>query len=166
VCCLTEAWTGPSRRRAHRLTPLLPLHTPSIIQDAYRLYPPSGGGHWRHRESHAVGYPAAKSLPQRREKKLPRSHHLPDRLRLRHGAGWLTRLAIDIILVGRSLAHAMLATRTRFGDGGRNAHHVRAVRRGVKDALLVADMPYVSYTKPPKRRPQRCPFVKRPASKR
>src|SRR5258708_15091212 len=29
-------------------------------------------------------------------------------------------------------------------------HHVRAVRRGVKDALLIADMPYGSYQVDPK----------------
>src|SRR5579871_5186749 len=53
---------------------------------------------------------------------------------------------IDMVLVGDSLAQAMLGyenTLTITVD--EMLHHVKAVRRGVKNALLVADMPYGSY---------------------
>src|SRR5579864_4771064 len=53
---------------------------------------------------------------------------------------------IDIVLVGDSLAQTMLGyenTLTVATD--EMLHHTRAVRRGVKNALLVADMPYGSY---------------------
>ncbi len=68
---------------------------------------------------------------------------------------------IDIALVGDSLAMTMLGYENTLSVslamtmlGYENTlsvtvdemlHHVRAVRRGVKDALLIADMPYGSY---------------------
>src|ERR1700686_354681 len=53
---------------------------------------------------------------------------------------------IDIALVGDSLAMTMLGyDNTLSLTVDEMLHHVRAVRRGVKDALLVADMPYGSY---------------------
>src|SRR5947209_4385567 len=54
--------------------------------------------------------------------------------------------AIDIILVGDSLAQTMLGyDNTLSVTIEEMLHHTRAVRRGVKHALLVADMPYGSY---------------------
>jgi 3-methyl-2-oxobutanoate hydroxymethyltransferase len=53
---------------------------------------------------------------------------------------------IDIVLVGDSLAQAMLGYENTLSvTMDEMLHHVKAVRRGVKSALLVADMPYGSY---------------------
>ena len=49
---------------------------------------------------------------------------------------------IDIVLVGDSLAMTMLGYENTLSvTVDEMLHHVRAVRRGVKDALLIADMP-------------------------
>lgn len=54
--------------------------------------------------------------------------------------------AIDIVLVGDSLAMTMLGHENTLSvTVDEMLHHARAVRRGVKHALLVADMPYGSY---------------------
>jgi 3-methyl-2-oxobutanoate hydroxymethyltransferase len=53
---------------------------------------------------------------------------------------------IDIILVGDSLAQAMLGyDNTLTVTTDEMLHHTKAVRRAVKNALLVADMPYGSF---------------------
>ncbi len=53
---------------------------------------------------------------------------------------------IDVILVGDSLAQVMLGYESTLPvTMDEMLHHVRAVRRAVKRALLVADMPYASY---------------------
>src|SRR3989454_6814623 len=53
---------------------------------------------------------------------------------------------IDIILVGDSLAQTMLGYENTLSVTIEEMlHHTRAVRRGVKHALLLADMPYGSY---------------------
>ena len=53
---------------------------------------------------------------------------------------------VDIVLVGDSLAQTMLGyDNTLSVTMDEMLHHVRAVRRGVKRALLIADMPYGSY---------------------
>src|SRR5450755_1881205 len=53
---------------------------------------------------------------------------------------------IDIALVGDSLAMTMLGYENTLSvTVDEMLHHVKAVRRGVKDALLIADMPYGSY---------------------
>jgi 3-methyl-2-oxobutanoate hydroxymethyltransferase len=53
---------------------------------------------------------------------------------------------IDIALVGDSLAMTMLGYENTLSvTVVEMLHHTRAVRRGVKHALLVADMPYGSY---------------------
>jgi len=54
--------------------------------------------------------------------------------------------AIDVVLVGDSLAQTMLGYENTLSvTVDEMLHHVRAVRRGVKHALLLADMPYGSY---------------------
>src|SRR5467141_5177704 len=54
--------------------------------------------------------------------------------------------AIDIVLVGDSLAMTMLGYENTLSvTVDEMLHHVRAVRRGVKNALLLADMPFGSY---------------------
>jgi 3-methyl-2-oxobutanoate hydroxymethyltransferase len=58
---------------------------------------------------------------------------------------------IDIVLVGDSLAQAMLGYENTLSvTMDEMLHHVKAVRRGVKSALLAADMPYGSYQIDPK----------------
>ena len=53
---------------------------------------------------------------------------------------------IDMVLVGDSLAQTMLGYENTLSVTMEEMlHHVRAVRRGVRNALLVADMPYGSY---------------------
>jgi 3-methyl-2-oxobutanoate hydroxymethyltransferase len=57
---------------------------------------------------------------------------------------------IDIALVGDSLAMTILGYENTLSvTVDEMLHHVRAVRRGVKDALLIADMPYGSYQADP-----------------
>jgi 3-methyl-2-oxobutanoate hydroxymethyltransferase len=58
---------------------------------------------------------------------------------------------IDIVLVGDSLAQTMLGYENTLSvTMDEMLHHVKAVRRGVKTALLVADMPYGAYQIDPK----------------
>jgi 3-methyl-2-oxobutanoate hydroxymethyltransferase len=53
---------------------------------------------------------------------------------------------IDVALVGDSLAMTMLGYENTLSvTVDEMLHHVKAVRRGLKDALLIADMPYGSY---------------------
>ncbi len=54
--------------------------------------------------------------------------------------------AIDMVLVGDSLAMTMLGHENTLSvTVDEMLHHTRAVRRGVKHAFLLADMPYGSY---------------------
>ncbi|HST13196.1 MAG TPA: 3-methyl-2-oxobutanoate hydroxymethyltransferase [Terriglobales bacterium] len=53
---------------------------------------------------------------------------------------------IDMVLVGDSLAQTMLGYENTLSvTVDEMLHHVKAVRRGLKNALLIADMPYGSY---------------------
>ena len=53
---------------------------------------------------------------------------------------------VDMVLVGDSLAQTMLGyDNTLSVTMDEMLHHVKAVRRGLKNALLIADMPYGSY---------------------
>lgn len=61
-------------------------------------------------------------------------------------ANLVDRAGIDIILVGDSLANVVLGLESTTQVGMTEMlHHTKAVRRAVKDALLVADMPFNSY---------------------
>jgi 3-methyl-2-oxobutanoate hydroxymethyltransferase len=61
-------------------------------------------------------------------------------------AGIVDKAGIDIILVGDSLANVVLGLESTTQVGmPEMLHHAKAVRRAVKDALLVADMPYSAY---------------------
>jgi 3-methyl-2-oxobutanoate hydroxymethyltransferase len=58
----------------------------------------------------------------------------------------LDEAGVDILLVGDSLAMVVLGYENTLPVTMEDMlHHVRAVRRGVRRALLVADMPYGSY---------------------
>jgi 3-methyl-2-oxobutanoate hydroxymethyltransferase len=58
--------------------------------------------------------------------------------------------SIDMVLVGDSLAQTMLGYENTLSVTiDEMLHHVKAVRRGVKNALLLADMPYGSYQASP-----------------
>ncbi len=58
---------------------------------------------------------------------------------------------IEMILVGDSLAQTILGYENTLSvTMDEMLHHVKAVRRGVKRALLLADMPYGSYQVDPK----------------
>src|SRR2546430_16779442 len=60
----------------------------------------------------------------------------------------LDESGIDIILVGDSLGMVVLGyPDTTFVTMDEMLHHTRAVARGVKTALLVADLPFHSYEK-------------------
>jgi 3-methyl-2-oxobutanoate hydroxymethyltransferase len=53
---------------------------------------------------------------------------------------------VEMVLVGDSLAQTMLGYENTLSvTMDEMLHHVKAVRRGVKNALLVGDMPYGSY---------------------
>src|SRR5262244_1122414 len=53
---------------------------------------------------------------------------------------------IDLILVGDSLAMVVLGYENTLPvTVDEMLHHTRAVRRGVRSAMVIADMPYASY---------------------
>jgi len=61
--------------------------------------------------------------------------------------------AVDMVLVGDSLANVVLGLEdTRKISVSEMINHTRAVAKGVKNALVIADMPYCSYQK----NPQQC----------
>jgi 3-methyl-2-oxobutanoate hydroxymethyltransferase len=94
-----------------------------------------------------IGDPRHKiTVASLREKKL---HHEPITCLTAYdysSARLVDEAAIDIVLVGDSLAQTMLGYENTLSITiDEMLHHTRAVRRGVKNALLVVDMPYGSY---------------------
>ena len=94
-----------------------------------------------------IGDPCQKiTVASLREKKL---HHEPITCLTAYdypSARLVDEAAIDIVLVGDSLAQTMLGYENTLSITIEEMlHHTRAVRRGVKNALLVVDMPYGSY---------------------
>lgn len=60
------------------------------------------------------------------------------------------KAGIDIVLVGDSLANVVLGLdSTTLVYMPEMLHHAKAVRRGIKNALLIGDMPYDSYQADP-----------------
>jgi len=61
-------------------------------------------------------------------------------------AVWVDESGIDMILVGDSLAMVVLGQEDTLSVGMEEMlHHTRAVARGTKRALVVGDMPFLSY---------------------
>ncbi|MFH1363717.1 MAG: 3-methyl-2-oxobutanoate hydroxymethyltransferase, partial [Candidatus Omnitrophota bacterium] len=64
----------------------------------------------------------------------------------------LDEAGLDMILVGDSLANVVLGMEeTRRVSVTEMLNHTRAVAKAVKHSLVVADMPYTSYQKDPKK---------------
>lgn len=62
----------------------------------------------------------------------------------------LDRAGVDVILVGDSLAMVALGMETTLPlTLDEMIHHAKAVRRGVKQALLVVDLPFMTYQENP-----------------
>jgi 3-methyl-2-oxobutanoate hydroxymethyltransferase len=94
-----------------------------------------------------IGEPRHKiSVATLREKKL---QHIPITCLTAYdyaSARLVDEAGIDIVLVGDSLAMTMLGyDNTLSVTVDEMLHHAKAVRRGVKNAFLVVDMPYGSY---------------------
>jgi 3-methyl-2-oxobutanoate hydroxymethyltransferase len=65
-------------------------------------------------------------------------------------AQWLDQGGVDVILVGDSMAMVALGYDTTIPlTLDETIHHAKAVRRGVKNALLVVDLPFLSYQESP-----------------
>lgn len=61
-------------------------------------------------------------------------------------ASLIDRAGIDMILVGDSVANVVLGLESTTQVGmAEMLHHAKAVRRAVKNALVIGDMPYESY---------------------
>jgi 3-methyl-2-oxobutanoate hydroxymethyltransferase len=95
----------------------------------------------------SIGDPRHKVTPALlQEKKL---HHEPVVCLTAYDyptARLLDESGIDVILVGDSLGQAVLGYENTLSVTMDDMlHHARAVRRGVKHALLIVDMPYGSY---------------------
>ncbi len=111
-----------------------------------------------------IGEPRHKiTVASLREKKL---HHQPITCLTAYdysSARLVDEAGIDIVLVGDSLAMTMLGYDNTFSvTVDEMLHHARAARRGVKNALLMADMPYGSYHAHTRRgRAQRRPLRQR-----
>lgn len=66
-------------------------------------------------------------------------------------ASLIDQAGADMILVGDSLANVVLGLESTTEVGMTEMlHHAKAVRRAVKNALLVGDMPFESYQKDPR----------------
>ncbi len=66
-------------------------------------------------------------------------------------ASFIDQAGIDMILVGDSLANVVLGLESTKEVGMKEMlHHARAVRRAVKHAVLIGDMPFDAYQSNPK----------------
>jgi 3-methyl-2-oxobutanoate hydroxymethyltransferase len=114
----------------------------------HRLYPPGCGGALEDIVSLTpIGEPRQKITVATLREKKQRHERITCLTAYDYPSARLVdEAAIDIVLVGDSLAQAMLGyDNTLSVTIEEMLHHTRAARRGVKHALLVADMPYGSY---------------------
>ena len=113
-----------------------------------RLYPCNSGGALEEIVSLTpIGVPRHKiTVASLQEKKL---QHEPITCLTAYDystARLLDEAGMDMILVGDSLAQTMLGHENTLSlTMDEMLHHVKAVRRGTRDALLIADMPYGSF---------------------
>src|SRR5271154_4248170 len=126
-------------------------------QDERRLYPPRGGGALEDIVSLTPFHgPLGTSQPDEARQKVTTATLREQKLRHEPvtcltaydyaAARLVDEAGIDIVLVGDSLAQTMLGYENTLSvTMDEMLHHVKAVRRGVKNALLLADMPYGSY---------------------
>jgi 3-methyl-2-oxobutanoate hydroxymethyltransferase len=114
----------------------------------YRLHPPGCGGALEDIVSLTpIGAPRQKiTVASLKEKKL---RHEPISCLTAYdyaSARLVDEAGIDIVLVGDSLAQTILGYENTLSvTMDEMLHHARAAHRGVKHALLMADMPYGSY---------------------
>jgi 3-methyl-2-oxobutanoate hydroxymethyltransferase len=116
-------------------------------EDAYRLYPPRRKGTGGNVSLTPIGEPRQKiTVATLREKKLQRQPITCLTAYDYSSARLVDEAGIDIVLVGDSLAQTMLGYENTLSITVEEMlHHTRAVRRGVRHALLIVDMPYGSY---------------------
>jgi 3-methyl-2-oxobutanoate hydroxymethyltransferase len=123
-------------------------NNPCSIQDVDRLYPAGCGGALEDIVSLVpIGGPRQKiTVASLRDKKL---HHDPITCLTAYdytSARLVDEAGVDIVLVGDSLSQAMLGYENTLSVTLEEMlHHTRAAHRGVRHALLVADMPFGSY---------------------
>src|SRR5213596_721225 len=119
----------------------------SIYLAAYRLYPQRGGALEDIVSLTPIGEPRQKiTVSSLKEKKL---QHEPITCLTAYdysSARLVDEAGIDIVLVGDSLAMTMLGHENTLAlTVDEMLHHVKAARRGITNALLIADMPYGSF---------------------
>jgi 3-methyl-2-oxobutanoate hydroxymethyltransferase len=119
-----------------------------MVSALHRLYPPSCGGALEDNVSVTpIGDPRLKiTTASLKDKRL---RHEPITCLTAYdyaSARLVDEAGIDIILVGDSLAQTMLGYENTLSvTMDEMLHHTKAARRGVKHALLMADMPFGSY---------------------
>jgi 3-methyl-2-oxobutanoate hydroxymethyltransferase len=119
--------------------------TPGLTPTNGRFGVPSKEGRSKDDTQPSVIHPKV-TTASLRERKL---HHEPITCLTAYDystARLVDEAGIEIVLVGDSLAQAMLGYENTLSvTMDEMLHHVKAVRRAVRSALLVADMPYGSY---------------------
>src|SRR5579872_6920849 len=113
----------------------------------HRRYPRDAELHWRYIVSITTGDFRAKITATTLLEKKQRGEIITVLTAYDYATSRLVDEAgIDMILVGDSLAQVMLGYENTLPVTMQEMlHHTRAVRRGVKRAFLVADMPFASY---------------------
>ena len=102
--------------------------------------------HWRLCEHYDCRFPFKITTHILAEKKLNRERITALTAYDYATARLVDEAGVDVILVGDSLAQTMLGYESTLPvTVDEMLHHARAVRRAVKRALLIADMPFGSY---------------------